>query len=367
MKNIINILLILFLSVNIIAQNNTDTLKNVKFNWIIAPAYTPELGGMISLSGIFGFKTQKNDYLIQKSSFPVSIGYSTKGSIVASGILTSFWKQDKIRIYSNLYFKDMPDNYWGVGYLKASETEKGDSTAYHRLWWQINPKILYRIVRNFYTGLAIDFNQTIVSDASEMMKNDEYIIKFGENNTNIGIGLTGQYDSRDVPVNAYKGVYISYTAIYFSNLMSGDNKYFLGDIDIRMYKYINLFKGVFAFQTRYRHVTKDAPYSELSQIGTPFDLRGYTWGQYRDNMMLYNILEYRHMFNRKLKLLKMTDGIVLWAGVGTIAKDYTDIKYAIPNWGVGYRIEVQERMNVRFDLGFGNNTSGFYINFNEAF
>ena len=73
------------------------------------------------------------------------------------------------------------------------------------------------------------------------------------------------------------------------------------------------------------------------------------------------------MFTKEIKKLHMRNGIVLWAGIGTIAHHFNDIKYGLPNWGVGYRIEVQERMNVRFDLGFGRNTVGFYINFNESF
>ena len=363
-------LLILFslISVGVFSQETkSDSLKNFHFNWIVAPAFTPELGILLSVSGIFSFKTNTQDSLIQKSSLPVSVGYSSLGSIVASGILTSFWKQDKIRVYSSFYLKDTPDNYWGVGYKEANKTNLGDSTAYHRFWWQINPKILFRLAKHFYGGLAVDFNQTIASNMSEKMINDEHIINFGTNNTNIGFGLTGQYDSRDVPVNAYKGIYFSYTAVYYGDKLGGDNEYMSGDIDLRLYKYFDIINGVIAFQSRFRGVTYDAPYAELSQIGTPFDLRGYRWGQYRDNIMFYNIVEYRHMFNRKSKILPMRDGIVLWAGIGTVAHHFNDIKYGLPNVGIGYRIEVQERMNVRFDVGFGNNTMGFYINFNESF
>jgi hypothetical protein len=35
-------------------------------------------------------------------------------------------------------------------------------------------------------------------------------------------------------------------------------------------------------------------------------------------------------------------------------------------FGPSYRLEVQPRMNLRIDFGFGNNASGFYFNFNES-
>ena len=350
-------------------ETKNDSIKNLKFNWIIAPAYTPELGGMLSLSGIFSFKTDKNDSLIQRSSFPISFGYSTSGAIIYSGILTSFWNEDKIRLSAYTYFKSMPDNYWGVGYNNAISTDKSkDSTGYHKHWWQIKPKLVFEIKKDFFLGFVLDVNQTYIIDSlNDRMKRDPYIKKFGTDNFNVGIGFTGQYDTRDIPVNSYRGVYISYSALYYDKAFGGDNTYMSGDIDLRFYKYINSLKGVFAFQTRFRGVTYGAPYAELSQIGTPFDLRGYFWGQYRDNIMLYSILEYRYMFSKKIRKLKMRDGIVLWAGLGTVAHHFNSIKYGLPNIGIGYRIEVQKRMNVRFDLGFGQNTTGFYINFNEAF
>jgi hypothetical protein len=34
---------------------------------------------------------------------------------------------------------------------------------------------------------------------------------------------------------------------------------------------------------------------------------------------------------------------------------------------VGMRFEIQKRMNARFDYGFGNDTSAFYMSFNESF
>jgi len=75
------------------------------------------------------------------------------------------------------------------------------------------------------------------------------------------------------------------------------------------------------------------------------------------------------MLTPTLKILgrNMRQGIVLWNGLGTVAHHFNQIKYALPNVGIGYRIEVEKRMNVRFDLGFGKNSTGFYINFNEAF
>ncbi len=63
-------------------------------------------------------------------------------------------------------------------------------------------------------------------------------------------------------------------------------------------------------------------------------------------------------------------GFVAWLGAGTIFNTQTPKDYTnrwLPNIGVGYRLEVQPRMTIRFDFGVGRETTGFYFNFNQAF
>jgi hypothetical protein len=59
--------------------------------------------------------------------------------------------------------------------------------------------------------------------------------------------------------------------------------------------------------------------------------------------------------------------MVAWMGTGSVAADLGNFGNWLPNFGFGYRFEVQPRMNLRIDIGIGRETSGFYFNFNEAF
>jgi hypothetical protein len=60
-------------------------------------------------------------------------------------------------------------------------------------------------------------------------------------------------------------------------------------------------------------------------------------------------------------------GVAAWLGVGTVMEDLTEMENWLPNFGIGYRFEVQPRMNVRCDYGIGKDSSGLYFNFTEAF
>ena len=334
---------------------------------LAGPAYTPEMGFNVAASIMLSYKTNPKDSLIQRSSSPVSFGISSTGALFFSSVVSTYWFQDKMRIYGDIWYKDMPDNYWGVGYENAVNTPKSDTTtAYNRQWWWFNPRILWQFRPDFFLGANIDYNNTSVTEASEGVQIDPDYIEFGPRNLNSGLGIILRYDSRDIPVNAYQGLYVDLRSTFYSTWLGGDNHYQIFQVDLRKYFQLERSGRTFAMQAKGRFGTGEVPYAEMSQLGTPFDLRGYTWGQYRDKSMLFFIGEYRHMFTKASGEMSK-HGMVAWLGTGTIGPDPSEFESWVPNFGFGYRFEVQPRMNLRIDIGIGRETSGFYFNFNEAF
>lgn len=334
---------------------------------LAGPAYTPELEFTLAGGVMISFKTNPEDSLIQRSSSPMMLGVSSTGAYFIGTKITSFWKQDKLRIYADLNFKNMPDNYWGVGFNEGYTTEKGDTTtAYTRTWWQIFPKFLWQFREHYFVGPLLDFNYTKGNDASQKVSADPFYMEFNDKPFNAGLGLVFQYDSRDIPVNAWRGLFIETYVAFYGGYLGGQNTYQVWNVDLRKYWKIKREGRTLAAQLRGRFSTGDVPYGEMSQPGTPFDLRGYTWGRYRDESMVYGIGEYRHMFKKKDGSLS-PHGVVAWLGVGTLGETVGDFGEWLPSIGIGYRLEVQPRMHLRIDIGFGKETRGFYFNFNEAY
>ncbi len=60
-------------------------------------------------------------------------------------------------------------------------------------------------------------------------------------------------------------------------------------------------------------------------------------------------------------------GLVGWVGSGSLGDRAKNFNDWLPSMGIGYRLEVQPRMNVRIDIGIGRESQGFYFNFNESF
>jgi hypothetical protein len=334
---------------------------------LAGPAYTPELQFTLAGGIMVSFKTNPKDTLIQRSSSPIMLGVSSTGAYFFGTKITSFWKQDKWRIYADINFKDMPDNYYGTGYDKGLNTPRSDSTtAYTRTWFQFYTKFLYQFRKHHFIGPTIDINYTKGSEESAGVLADDGYQEFNNRPFNVGLGAVYQYDSRDIPVNAYKGWFLEVIFLVYGSFLGGDNNYQLLGIDYRKYWQIRKKGRTLAFQGRGRFTNGDVPYGEMSQLGTPFDLRGYRWGQYRHESMIYLLGEYRHMFNKRDGSVSKF-GAVAWAGAGSLGETVGQLSNWLPNFGLGLRFEVQPRMNLRIDYGFGKETSGFYFNFNEAF
>lgn len=347
--------------------------RNFKIFPVIGPAYTPELGFLVAGGALMSWSSQPHNPDLPRSSFPFTIGYTSTHAVVANGKLTSFWLDDWLRVYADLWLKDMADNYWGVGYDAARyPSAPDDTTSYQRLWWWINPKILGRlVVPGLYGGLNVDVNFTGADDVSPEMAADPTFVEFGADNFNSGIGPVLQYDTRDVPQNAWRGIFAQVMFTAYGAYLGGQNAYQVLDIDYRHYIPIVREGSSLALQVRSRMGFGDNPWGEMAFLGSPFDLRGYQWGRYRDKSMLFGLAEYRFTFNRIRPApdgrLLSRHGFVVWVGAGTLGEDITEWTKWLPNGGAGYRLELQPRMNLRLDVGVGNDSFAFYFNFNEAF
>ena len=342
----------------------------ILFTPFLIPTYSPELGGLLAGGGLLSFKTNRKDSLIKRSSLPLTVAYTTTSAIVVTGILDSYWFKDKVRININFDYKDMPDHYWGVGYESAYYNHKSDTTtSYNRIWWSFHPRFLYQFKSNYFIGLDVDYNYTKGSKESKPVLNDSIYNIYNEKPLNSGLGFILRYDSRDYPVDARKGMLIDFRTTFYSPYLGGDNRYQIYLLDYR--QFITMFSrpSVLAWEMKGRISKGNVPYGEMSQLGTPLDLRGYLWGRYRNNDMFYAMIEYRHKFLKKSRN-ESKHSFVSWLAGGkifNIKNSANPHNKWLPNAGLGYRFEIQPKMYIRFDFGVGVKTYGMYVNFNQVF
>lgn len=359
--------------------HNIDSLRFAKIEKrtfklmpYIAPSYSPETEWMLAGGGLITFKTQK-DHLLNLSSIPFSVGYSSNGSFSVRALNVIYWKGDKMRSIGEFQFRDMPDNYWGVGFHNGDTVPQSSATtAYTRNYWRFFQRLMFRTKGKLFVGLVIDLNQTRAKNLNERMLQDPDVILSGTDIFNTGVGLEVNYDTRDFVQNAYEGVYISGTFTAFSKFWGGNTQYNIFDFDYRQYLKIKRERRTLAWQVKSRFTfSGETPWTDKSMLGGLDNMRGYTMGRFRDDYMLFATAEYRHMFQRK-KLNKKGNynsrfGYVAWLGGGSVAPTYNKMTNWLPNAGLGLRAELQPRMNIRIDYGIARGEKGIYITFSEVF
>lgn len=342
---------------------------------LAGPGYTPELGVLIGGGALFSWRTDKDDLKLTRSNMPVMLSFTSTGAITLNMRPTTFWNDDNLRINANFWIKNMPDNYWGVGFDTNNATDENENiTAYQRFWVDLTSEVLFKVQQDLYIGPNLNINYTEGSELTDWVASDEYFSYYNERPFNMGLGATVRYDSRDLPANAWEGLYLDLEMTQYGKYLGGDNTYNMLMLDYRQYTRLGGKDGhILAWQVCSRNTFGDVPYNELSQLGNPFDLRGYPWGKYRNKGKAYAVAEYRHTFKKSTGDLSKI-GAVAWLGGGMIYNTDGDPLVLdapngfLPNAGIGFRYELQPRMNLRLDYGFGRDgLKGFYFNINETF
>lgn len=348
--------------------------KNIWWSVLGGPSYTPEasfgLGGAVLMS----FKTKKNDSVLKRSFLPVGINVSTNGTFVFAGAGTFFFNENKFRIYTNYAYRDEPAHYYGKGYESIEKVERSDSTTqFHKSYFQIYPRFVWEIRPNFYVGGLLDVNYLNASDINPVMEKDPYFNQFGRSYLNVGLGGLIQYDTRNDVATPTSGYLLSTNFKCYGTYLGGKYNYQILELEYRQFANIIRPRSTLAWIAKSQIGMGDVPYSELPSFGSPFDLRGYYWGKYRDKTMTYGIVEYRHMFGtvEKLKLGNFWAkcGFVAWVGGGSIGDTPFDLNKWKLNFGTGLRIQMQPGKNFRLDIGKEPGAPGVqvYMNMTEAF
>ena len=353
--------------------------RNLHYNILGGPSYTPDFGFLIGGSALMTFRINPSDTTQQRSVVPMAIAFMFNGGLNLFSKPQLFFKGDRFRIFGQFSYKNTQENFYGIGYTTNKDYVRSDTTSQYRYsGMQINPWFLFRLGEsNFFAGPQIDINYDKMSKPAKYLVDQPSYIEaggtaHGYSNLSSGLGFLLTYDTRDIPANAYRGIYLDFRGVMYQKFFGSDNEFYRLEIDYRQYKTVGRRK-VIAWTAQTKNVFGDVPLNKYALSGTPFDLRGYYMGQYRDKSSHVIMGEYRQMFNtdKSTWIKKMVShiGFVAWGGCGFMGPNPTKIEGVLPNAGVGLRIEVQPRMNVRLDIGRNmvNKQNLFYLNMTEAF
>lgn len=360
----------------ILTDSTSDTVRvaptkpddgRFRFTPLLAPAYNPEMEFLIAGGFLLSFKADPQDTLLPRSTLSATVSLSSIGAVNVSTRFNSYWMQDRLRVRLDLSLKDMEDGYWGVGYdAGLTPTTNDGTTEYQRTWWAVRPTALWAVKPHLYVGGMVDINRTAASEVNPTMAADSAFLAGGPTVFSTGLGVAVEYDTRDVPTNAWRGIFLALGATFYGTYLGGDFTYQTLLLDYRQYRPLGRPGRTLAWQVRSRLSLSGAPWSELSLLGSGYEFRGYREGRFRAPQTFSATAEYRHMFMKSDGRLSR-HGFTVFGGLGVLGDRRFRLEGPLPQGGVGYRFELQPRANVRIDFGVGQKSTGVYFNFQEAF
>ncbi len=342
---------------------------NWLFSPVILPIYSPETKFGLAIGGLATFSTQPQNKELPRSTITLVAIPSFSGAFGVNADLEAFWFDDRLRTGIEFDFDTGPAHYWGVGYEAGRKIEEDeDVTEYDRDVHELPLVAGVRLGRwPVFAGVNFHLINMKVNERSSTQELDPHYQAYGDEILNVGTGIRLAYDTRDDTLNAYSGRFFSIEANIYRDWLGSDQEFEWYRFDYRQYHQIKRPGRTIAWQVSGRQADGDVPWISMSTVGSSRDLRGYTYGRFRDHAAAWGQVEYRHMTNTELWKIGR-QGFALWGGIGFIGRDFGDFGgHELPNVGIGYRLEVQPRRNIRVDVGFGYDEIGFYLTFAEAF
>lgn len=376
MKNISICTIFVLIATNALGQkklierylsNKTDSSRRASFMPVPILRYSQEIGFEFGAGLLYSTYLDRKDLSNRSSNFSGLVSVSTKGQYNVS-LKSDIWsKQNKYHYISEVRFKRMPFDFYGIG----NETQDANKDRLVQSSVKVVIEAEKKVSKNMYTGLSIGFENYHFTDqeAGGIFTSDHTILhKTGGSVFYAGISQT--YDTRNSNNYTTKGLMARLSLQYAPDFWGGDN--FTGALikaNVRNFWSLSP-KLVLGVNGLFHSIQgKTAPFYLLPQMGNDEMMRGYYTGRYRDRNLLAAQAELRYRYNNRF-------GAAVFGGGGQVFENGGfAIKNFKPSYGAGgrYFFDPEKGLSVRLDYGIGEKRAnekrqtGFYISLAEAF
>lgn len=339
---------------------------NKKDGFFILPLlyYTPDTRFAYGLAGVYYFSTAKS---FGKDVHPTRLSYIRLLGDYTQNQQFDIWSnwniftdQEKWLFKGDLRYRRFPDSFYGVG----NDTKDEASEKYSYDYYSIKALFMRRVGEHTFAGFDFlfenEYNFTFQDPESSLALNQ---VEGARGGIGSAIGSVVTFDSRDNVVNAYEGQYAQFSAYFFLPELGSTFDFIY--LDAVYNTYHELSPGhILATNAVAQFNFGEVPFLDLAKVGNDDILRGYARNRYRDHHFLAGQTEYRFPIYKRL-------GAVAFAGIGDVFSNPNDLSlnYLKYSYGAGLRFTIneKERLNVRFDYGFGRGENTFYFLVTEAF
>jgi len=321
--------------------------------------YTPETGIAGGAAALYLYRDPLADSANRPTNFTGDIIYSEKEQIIVELNGDMYFGNGVYRLFTNTAFKKFPNKFFGIGNNNSSDAEENYTPRSFFIKAVFSKNVYSRI----NIGPILRFETTSILETAPAGLLAPGTIPGSRGGFVSGLGLVVNWDSRDNTFASYSGSFYQLTTLLYRRAFGSSFSY--DDIQLDVRKFFEVLPSqVLAIQGVVENINGVAPFQNLAHFGGASLLRGYFEGQYRDKTSIALQAEYR------IPLLWRV-GAVAFAGIGQVADNAIrwragEFKFS---GGAGLRLvmNTEDRVALRIDLGYGENSTGLYISATEAF
>ncbi len=333
--------------------------KKVRFQVLPSIYYTPETRLAFGAVGIVSFKFDAQDSILMPSKITPSFIY-TQNKQMLSNINYDLHVNRKWWVYGDVGYFDYPYFFSGVGNTHDGQYYEWYDATYPKLSLNVYRKV---ISDSISIGLKYAFQKSDITPEPNGILEDSFTNgKYGSTQSSLGVGM--RYDSRSHIWSSVSGWYADFSYMVAAEAFGATYTDQFVALDIRKYITLSTKKDVLALQLFGELHTGYVPFNLMSLLGGSEQMRGYRKGIYRDRAMLVYQAEYRS------RLIFKYFALAAFGSVGGIGNGLSDVnknyRYTA-GAGIRYTPLPKERLFLRLDYAWGENTEGFYISVGEAF
>ena len=342
----------------------SDTLEDEKDGFFALPLiyYTPDTRWAAGGAGVYYFKLPSIDSLgmdTRVSNVQFLADYTQNKQLDLWGQWNVFTRNENYLLKGEFRYRNFPDKFYGIGHRSLKQNE--EKYAYDLV--SFKSLFLKKVYPNVFLGLDYHFEKEFgfkYTSNGSLEKGD--ILGFNGGNQS-AIGIVGVLDSRDNVINAYKGTLLEVSTYLYRKSLGSTFDFSYLNATYQTYLQVKP-KQVLAIQAKARLGYGDVPFLDLSAVGSDDLLRGYPKNRFKDVNFVGAQAEYRFPLFWRL-------GMVVFAGAGDVFNKPSDLTISDLKWSIGSGLRVlvnpQERLNVRFDYGYGKEGGYFYFVVAESF
>lgn len=344
---------------SLFAEQEKEERKSSVLVYLPLVFYTPETGLSGGAMAIIFSNLSSNNHEVRPSKTGITAFYTQKKQYKINAYTETYLQGDNGKLHISSSYSEFPDKFWGIGQNTSDEMEE----SYTLLEFTTFGSFLWKVYSHLQIGPYYRFSRLKITETEKNGLLDTGNILGSDGTTVSGAGIEFSWDTRDNIFWPLKGNLLQLRQIVHRKEIRSNENFSQMDLDFR--QFVQLFKQhVFAIQYKMIISNGDVPFQLLPKLGGSTIMRGCYEGRYIDKNYIALQGEYR------LPIYWRFSG-VLFGSVGQVAPGLKEfnVNDAKTAYGVGIRYAwiVEQKVNIRLDVGISDYGIGYYLKFQEAF